>query len=499
MTGGGGWSGIPWSWNIITDFRLLWSFEFMRNAMEAGTMIAILAGIIGYFVVLRRSSFASHALGHTGFSGAAAAVLVGVQPVYGLLIFTMATGSGMAVLGNRASARDVEIGTVLAFALGLGLLFISLYRGYAQEAYSILFGEVLGISSAEVAFTFWSTLGVLAVLTLIYRPLLFASLDEDVAEAKGLPLLFLNLAFLLILAVAISFAVQIIGVLLIFALMVTPAAIAVRLTSRSLWAVVVSVLIAMTAVWGGLFVALWTNYPASFFIVGIVFVEYICIRGVGVLRETALLQAVEAPEPDGVWYLRDAAIVAAISQGLFVVGAVLLTIALLAHPGAAWNPAGLLGHALPAVAALEAAAVLGGTSSLLYFSGFRKMATSAREFATPAFLTLVGLLGLGIAIGGLALFLTGETLATTAYGLAPVAVLFGAPLIVLGSVLTGVGLFGHAVGSWKLGLRYNDAALRAGALLMVVPLVGYAVSCFAYRRALVRGAVPAPIPRGTSG
>jgi zinc/manganese transport system permease protein len=127
----GGWSGIPWSWNIVTDVRLLWSFEFMRNAIEAGTIIGILAGIIGYFVVLRRSAFASHALGHTGFSGAAAAVLVGAQPVYGLLIFTIATAGGMAVLGKRASSRDVTIGTVLAFSLGLGLLFISLYNGYA--------------------------------------------------------------------------------------------------------------------------------------------------------------------------------------------------------------------------------------------------------------------------------------------------------------------------------------------------------------------------------
>ena len=138
----------------------------------------------------------------------------------------------MALLGNRASNRDVEIGTVLAFALGLGLLFLSLYQGYATEAYSILFGEVLGISASGVAFTFWTSLVIVAVVALIYRPLLFASLDEDVAEAKGMPMVFLNLAFMLLLAVTISIAVQIIGVLLIFALMVTPAAIAVRLTRR---------------------------------------------------------------------------------------------------------------------------------------------------------------------------------------------------------------------------------------------------------------------------
>src|SRR5271169_3977323 len=141
------------SWNIVTDLRGMWQFEFMRNAFEAGTIIAIVAGLVGYFVVLRRSAFATHALGHVGFSGAAGAVLLGVNPVYGLLAFTMSGAAGMSLLGRRASTRDIEIGTVLAFMLGLGLLFLSLYNGYATEAYSILFGEVLGISDANVFFT----------------------------------------------------------------------------------------------------------------------------------------------------------------------------------------------------------------------------------------------------------------------------------------------------------------------------------------------------------
>jgi zinc/manganese transport system permease protein len=499
VSAGGFGDGIPWSWNLVTDLRVLWSYEFMRNAIEAGTIIAIVAGIIGYFVVLRRSSFASHALGHTGFSGAAAAVLVGVDPVYGLLIFTIATACGMAALGNRASNRDVEIGTVLAFALALGLLFLSLYQGYAEEAYSILFGEVLGISTPEVAFTFWTSLGVLAVVALIYRPLLFSSLDEDVAEAKGLPMLGLNLAFLVLLAIVTSIAVQIIGVLLIFALLVTPAAIAVRLTKRALWAVVVSILVAMTAVWGGLFVALWTNYPASFFIVGIVFVEYVCIRGVGVLRETALLQAVDASEREGVRSLRDASLAASISQLLFVAGAALLTVTLLAYPGAAWNPSSLYAHARWAVSFLASAAIVGSVSFLLYFSGFRKMATSSREFASPAFLTLVGVLGIALTVGGLALFLSGLALTASSYGLAPVAVLFGIPLLFLGVILSVVGLFGQAMGSWRAGHRYRERTLRTGAILMVVPAVGSGVSFLGYRRALALEPALAAAPLGASG
>ena len=125
----------------------------MQHAFEAGTIVAIVAGIVGYFVVLRRSSFAAHALSHIGFSGAAAAVLIGVSPVYGLLVFTSVGGLGIAALGRRAAQRDVQIGTVLAFMLGLGVLFLSLYTGYATEAYSILFGEVLGVSFSDVLLT----------------------------------------------------------------------------------------------------------------------------------------------------------------------------------------------------------------------------------------------------------------------------------------------------------------------------------------------------------
>ena len=281
---------MSFSWNLITDLRGMWQYAFMRNAFEAGTIIAIVAGIVGYLVVLRRSAFATHALGHGGFSGAAGAVLFGVNPVFGLLIATTTGGIGLALLGRRATSRDIEIGTILAFMLGIGLVFLSLYNGYATEAYSILFGEILGISSAGVLLTLEASVAVLAVLAFVHRPLLFSSLDEDVAEAKGLPLLTLNLVFLLLLAVAISFAVQVVGVLLIFALMVTPAATAVRLTKRPLYAVLVSVLIALSATWTGLFVAWYEPYPVSFFIVAIAFGVYVVLRG-GELLHTRLVLA----------------------------------------------------------------------------------------------------------------------------------------------------------------------------------------------------------------
>ena len=268
----------PFNPNIVTDLRAMWQYEFMRNAFEAGTIVAIVAGFIGYFVVLRRSAFATHALGHVGFSGAAGAVLFGVNPVYGLLLFTTGGGTGMALLGRRASTRDIEIGTVLAFMLGLGLIFLSLYNGYATEAYSILFGEILGISNSGVVLTVEAGVLVIAVLLVMYRPLLFASLDEDVAEAKGLPMLLINLVFMLLLAVAISFAVQVVGVLLIFALMVTPAATAVRLTQRPVYGILVAVSVALFSIWMGLFVAWYEQYPPSFFIVSTAFAIYLIVR-----------------------------------------------------------------------------------------------------------------------------------------------------------------------------------------------------------------------------
>lgn len=274
-------TGPGFSWNLIGDLRFMFQFEFIRNAFEAGTIIAIVAGIVSYLVVLRRSSFAAHALGHVGFSGAAGAVLFGVNPIFGLLLFTTVSGTGIAVLGSKASHRDVEIGSVLAFMLGLGILFLAYYNGFADEAYSILFGDIVGISNGQVAFTFATAIPVLVALAFVYRQLLFASLDEEVAEAKGMHTLALGIIFMLALAVAISIAVTVIGVLLIFALTVTPAAIAIRLAKRPLYAVTIAVLVALTATWAGTFIAFYSaKVGTSFFIVTIVFALYLIVRAV---------------------------------------------------------------------------------------------------------------------------------------------------------------------------------------------------------------------------
>jgi zinc/manganese transport system permease protein len=264
--------------NLLVDLQQMLQYQFMQHAFEAGTLVAIVAGIVGYFVVLRRSAFAAHSLSHIGFAGAAGAVLVGLSPVIGLLVFTSVGGIGMTALGPRASRRDVQIGTVLAFMLGLGVLFISLYTGYATEAYSILFGEILGVSEMDVLVTAVASTIILCVVAVVFRPLLFASLDEDVAEAKGLPMHMLGMVFMLLVALATSIAVQVVGVLLIFSLMVTPAAIAQQLAKRPWRALVLSVIISLASTWLGLTVAFYEPYPVSFFITTIVFILYLVVR-----------------------------------------------------------------------------------------------------------------------------------------------------------------------------------------------------------------------------
>src|ERR1700675_5157039 len=210
----------------------LFRYDFMVHAFEAGAVVAIVAGAMGYFVVLRGSAFAAHALSHIGFAGATGAVVLAVNPIFGLLFFTLGSGIAIGALGNRLRGRDVTIGIVLAWTLGLGVLFISLYRGYATEAYALLFGEILGISATDVAITLVAGVVTVVALTAVYRPLLFSSVDEDLASAKGVPVTALSIAFMAILAIAVTEAVQVVGVLLIFALIVTPAAIAVRFSSR---------------------------------------------------------------------------------------------------------------------------------------------------------------------------------------------------------------------------------------------------------------------------
>jgi zinc/manganese transport system permease protein len=270
------------SWNPVETLRLLLEYHFMQNAFLAGTFIALLAGPVGYFMVLRGQSFLGHALSHVGFAGAAAAVWLGISPVVGLLAFGALAALGIGALGERGGKLSVEsdiaIGTVLVFSLSLGLLFIRLASSYAANIYAFLFGTVLGISDADVLLIALMALLGLLGLAAIARPLLFVSVDPEVAVARGLPVRPLAYAFLLLLALSVAVAVQVIGVLLIFALLVTPAATAQQLTTRPAPAIALSTALALIVIWLGLAIAYFTDYPVGFVVTTIAFVFYLIAR-----------------------------------------------------------------------------------------------------------------------------------------------------------------------------------------------------------------------------
>ena len=260
----------PWS--------ALFDYDFMRHAFAAGTIVGVTAGAMGYFVVLRRLAFAGHALAHVGFAGATGAVLVNANVFAGLVTLTTGAGIAMGLLGDRLRARDVAIGTVLAFTMGLGNLFLSLSTRLSGEATSVLFGDLLAISSAQVAFIFAVAVAALVVLGAIYRPLIFASVDAEMAAARGVPVRGLGVLFMVLLALTVAMSVRVVGVLLIFSLLVAPAATAQVLTARPARAIVASVAIAVASVWGGLLLAYQVPWPPSFFITTLSFVAYLTGR-----------------------------------------------------------------------------------------------------------------------------------------------------------------------------------------------------------------------------
>jgi zinc/manganese transport system permease protein len=241
-------------------------------------VVAVVAGVVGYFVVLRRTAFAAHALSHIGFAGAAGAVAVGLNPLWGLLAFCLSSGAVIGGLGQRLRERDTVIGIVLAFALGLGALFISFYGGNSNEAISILFGQILGVSSGDVALTALIGVVTLVLVAAMYRPLLFSSVDEDVAQARRVPVRALSVAFMTTVALAVAVSVQVVGVLLIFALIVTPAAVAERVSRSPGQALAVGVVVALLSTWVGLAISFYVDAPVSFFITALSFGTYVVVR-----------------------------------------------------------------------------------------------------------------------------------------------------------------------------------------------------------------------------
>jgi zinc/manganese transport system permease protein len=270
------------SWDLLADLQLLLQFHFMQNALVVGTLVALLAGAIGYFVVLRGQSFAAHMLSQVGFPGAAAGVLLHVSPVVGLIVFCVAGALGVSLAGRSVDAgrrtESAAVGSILAFSIALGLLFFRLYAGSIQSIYAFLFGTILGITDLDVLVTGITTLVAFAVLAVIGRPLLFASVDPDAAEARGVPVRAISILFLILVALSVAETVRVIGTLLIFALLVTPGAAAQQLTARPGLAFPLTIALSLVFVWAGLAIAYFSLYPVGFFVTSLAFGTYLGIR-----------------------------------------------------------------------------------------------------------------------------------------------------------------------------------------------------------------------------
>ena len=256
------------------------ALDFMRNAFVAGGSIAFAAGLVGYFVVLRNQVFTTDALGHVAFTGSLGGLLAGLNLLVGVFGSCIAVALAIGTLGGRGRGRDVAIGTVFAWVLGVGVLFLTLYTTSLSAAagsvgVSVLFGSILSLQGTQVLVaslaSFATVVGILAVA----RPLLFMSVDLDVALARGVPTRALTAVFMILIAMTVAEAVQAVGALLIFALMVTPAAVAQNLSSRPWLGMMLSALIALVVVWLGLVLAFYISYPASFFITTIAFAAYL--------------------------------------------------------------------------------------------------------------------------------------------------------------------------------------------------------------------------------
>ena len=271
-------------WHVLTS-------PFMRNALIGGTIVALAAGLIGYFIIVRNTAFAAHALAHIGLPGATGAVLLGLPPVFGLGVFCVGGALVIGALGKQASQREVATGTVLAMATGLGLFFNSLATKSSSTMTNVLFGNLLAISHGQLMV--FTALLVLVALSIgfIYRPLLFASVNAEVAEAKGLPVRALSIVFMTLLGLSVTMAVQAVGTLLLFALVVTPAATAIILTPRPGLAMVVSTAISVLSVWLGLGVSAMFNLPPSFVVVTIACSVWFAVRGVSTVRARRTAEA----------------------------------------------------------------------------------------------------------------------------------------------------------------------------------------------------------------
>ncbi|HZQ57192.1 MAG TPA: metal ABC transporter permease [Acidimicrobiales bacterium] len=274
----------------------MFAYHFMVNAFRAGTIVAIVAGVAGWFMVLRRETFAGHTLALVGFPGAAGAVWLGISATWGYFGFCTASALLIAALPRSARGARAEessaIGIVQAFALAAGFLFVSLYRGYLNGVNALLFGSFLGITDAQVLVLLLVAVGALAALGVIGRPLLFASVDPDIADARGVPVRLLSVAFLVLLGLTVAEVSQITGTLLVFALLVMPAATGQVVSARPVRSLAITVGVALAVTWAALVVAYYSPYPIGFWVTTFAFAVYVGALGARRVRRRRAVMVV---------------------------------------------------------------------------------------------------------------------------------------------------------------------------------------------------------------
>ncbi|NJP43493.1 metal ABC transporter permease [Actinacidiphila epipremni] len=256
----------------------------VRNSLIAGAALGLVGGLAGVFVTMRDLPFAVHGISELSFAGASAALLMGVNIVAGSIVGSLLAAGAIGVLGARARDRNSVIGILMPFGLGLGVLFLALYKGRAANKFGLLTGQIVAVDTPEMTWLLGTSALVLVVLTLIWRPLSFASADPDVAEARGVPVRALSFVFMLLLGLTVALSVQVVGALLVLTLIVTPAAAAARVTASPILLPVLSVVFAVASIEGGILLALGSSVPISPYVTTISFAIYVGCRLVGRYR-----------------------------------------------------------------------------------------------------------------------------------------------------------------------------------------------------------------------
>jgi zinc/manganese transport system permease protein len=256
----------------------------VQNSLIAGALLGIMGGLIGVFVMTRDMSFAVHGISELSFAGAAIALLAGLNIALGATLGSIVAAIIIAILGSKAKDRNSIIAVLMPFGLGIGILALALYEGRAANKFGLLTGQIIAVDDPQVVWLIATSLVVVAFLLLIWRPLSFASLDSEVAQARGVPTKALGLLFMLLLALAVAASVQVVGALLVMTLLVTPAAAALRLTSSPLWVPLLSMIFAVVSVVGGILLALGGGLPISPYVTTLSFAIYLVARVIEKLR-----------------------------------------------------------------------------------------------------------------------------------------------------------------------------------------------------------------------